>query len=210
VIVLQRRIDARGWRAEWKRLKDDLDELEELTVQSTGGRFVIRSQTPGAAGRALQAAGVALGVGDPAGRAYGRGGAAGGTIESATVNDPATPPPPHDGGGVVPSAADSTVSLCTTRASSFKAVEDEPDLSLDLPDFTVWRKLRNPEHPRGMFRAGVGEIGILVVAGARRFLLQTACACSGGRRALYCGSRTQADIPQLSRRIAARRSGNGK
>jgi transposase len=58
---LQRRMQARGWRAEWERLKDDLDALEEFTVQSTAGRFVIRSQTLGDAGRALQAAGVALG-----------------------------------------------------------------------------------------------------------------------------------------------------
>jgi hypothetical protein len=58
---LQRRMEARGWRAEWERLKDDLDALEEFTVQTTGGRFVIRSQTMGDAGRALQAAGIALG-----------------------------------------------------------------------------------------------------------------------------------------------------
>jgi hypothetical protein len=58
---LQRRMQARGWRAEWERLKDDLDALEEFTVQSTAGPFVIRSQTLGDAGRALQAAGVALG-----------------------------------------------------------------------------------------------------------------------------------------------------
>jgi hypothetical protein len=57
----QARMDARGWRAEWKRLKDDLDALEEITIENAGRTFIIRSRTRGDAGKALQAAGVAPG-----------------------------------------------------------------------------------------------------------------------------------------------------
>ena len=58
---LQARMEARGWRTEWSRLKADLDALEEITVENAGRTFVIRSRTRGDAGKALQAAGVALG-----------------------------------------------------------------------------------------------------------------------------------------------------
>ena len=58
---LQGRLAARGWRAEWEYLKRDLDALEEITVKNSGRTFVIRSRTRGSAGKALQAAGVALG-----------------------------------------------------------------------------------------------------------------------------------------------------
>ena len=47
--------------AEWDRLKQDLDALEETTVEAVGKSFVIRSQTRGQAGKAIQAAGIALG-----------------------------------------------------------------------------------------------------------------------------------------------------
>jgi transposase len=55
------RIEARGWHVEWQRLRDDLDGLEEITVKTNGRAFVIRSQTEGDAGKAIQAAGIALG-----------------------------------------------------------------------------------------------------------------------------------------------------
>ena len=55
------RLQARGWKVEWQRLKGDLDALQETTVRNSGKTFVIRSQTRGNAGKALQAAGVALG-----------------------------------------------------------------------------------------------------------------------------------------------------
>ncbi len=55
------RMDARGWRVEWDRLKRDLDALEEITVENAGRTFVIRTCTRGDAGKALQATGVALG-----------------------------------------------------------------------------------------------------------------------------------------------------
>ena len=58
---LQTRMSERGWNVEWERLKDDLDNLEEITVRATGKAFVIRSETRGDAGKAIQATGVALG-----------------------------------------------------------------------------------------------------------------------------------------------------
>ena len=58
---LQQKMEARGWRLEWERLRGDLDELQEFTVRNPGKTFVIRSQTLGDAGKALQAVGVALG-----------------------------------------------------------------------------------------------------------------------------------------------------
>lgn len=54
------RLESRGWQVEWARLRDDLDALEEMTVATNGRSFVVRSQTEGDAGKALQAAGVAL------------------------------------------------------------------------------------------------------------------------------------------------------
>jgi transposase len=58
---LQARLEQRGWVWEWDRLKADLDTLQEVTVQAEGRPLVIRTQTRGSAGQALQAAGVALG-----------------------------------------------------------------------------------------------------------------------------------------------------
>jgi hypothetical protein len=55
------RIERRGWEVEWERLRDDLDALEEITIHTAGRSFVVRSATEGAAGKAIQAAGVALG-----------------------------------------------------------------------------------------------------------------------------------------------------
>jgi hypothetical protein len=55
------RVENRGWQVEWERLRDDLNALEEITVRTRGRTFVIRSQTQGDAGKAIQAAGVALG-----------------------------------------------------------------------------------------------------------------------------------------------------
>jgi len=58
---LQAAMTGRGWAAEWDRLKEDLDKLQDITVNAAGQSFVIRSATHGNAGRAIQAAGVALG-----------------------------------------------------------------------------------------------------------------------------------------------------
>jgi len=55
------RLDSRGWgHIEWQRLKDDLEMLQEMTVENSGKTFVIRSELAGDAGKALQATGVAL------------------------------------------------------------------------------------------------------------------------------------------------------
>jgi hypothetical protein len=58
---LQSRMADRGWIVEWQRLKNDLDSLEEITVHAGGQAFVIRSQTRGDAGKAIQASAIALG-----------------------------------------------------------------------------------------------------------------------------------------------------
>jgi transposase len=55
------RFESRGWKTEWNRLRQDLDALEDVTVATAGKSFVVRSQTTGDAGKAIQAAGVALG-----------------------------------------------------------------------------------------------------------------------------------------------------
>ena len=59
---LYARLESRGWgNVEWQRLRDDLDTLQEFTVINAGKTFVIRNETRGDSGKALQAAGVALG-----------------------------------------------------------------------------------------------------------------------------------------------------
>jgi hypothetical protein len=58
---LHRRIEARGFSYEWARLRQDLDALEEIHLECAGRDVIVRSIPRGAAGKALQAAGVALG-----------------------------------------------------------------------------------------------------------------------------------------------------
>lgn len=58
---LQSRLEHRGWEVEWRHLLDDLDELQELTLVSGEKTFVVRTVLQGEAGKAIQAAGVALG-----------------------------------------------------------------------------------------------------------------------------------------------------
>lgn len=58
---LQRRMEARGFSYEWARLRDDLDQLEEIRLEAVDREVLLRSIPRGAAGLALQAAGVALG-----------------------------------------------------------------------------------------------------------------------------------------------------
>jgi hypothetical protein len=71
------RIERRGWEVEWERLRDDLDALEEITIHTAGRSFVVRSVTEGTAGKAIQAAGVALG-------------------SAVRLLDEGPPPPPSD------------------------------------------------------------------------------------------------------------------
>jgi transposase len=55
------RMKAAGHAPEWRRLKRDLVALEETTVETKAGRsFLLRSDVKGDAGKALQAAGVAI------------------------------------------------------------------------------------------------------------------------------------------------------
>jgi len=58
---LQKRMESRGWKSEWTDVRDDLDNLEEFHVATKGQQFIIRSRTSGEAGKAIQAAGIALG-----------------------------------------------------------------------------------------------------------------------------------------------------
>jgi transposase len=59
---LYRRMEQRGWHEiEWNRLREDLEALQRFTVCGAGKSFLIRTHTEGDVGRALQAAGVALG-----------------------------------------------------------------------------------------------------------------------------------------------------
>ncbi|MEX2610169.1 MAG: IS1634 family transposase [Gemmatimonadota bacterium] len=58
---LLHRMEEKGGHVEWARLREDLDALEEMKVRTTGRSFILRTPTRGDAGRALQAAGVALG-----------------------------------------------------------------------------------------------------------------------------------------------------
>lgn len=58
---LHHRLHSRGWQAEWQRLRDDLDELQELTLPLGEKTFVIRTPPVGEAGRAIRAVGAALG-----------------------------------------------------------------------------------------------------------------------------------------------------
>jgi len=71
------RIERRGWEVEWERLRDDLDALEEITIHTAGRSLVVRSATEGTAGKAIQAAGVALG-------------------SAVRLLDEGPPPPPSD------------------------------------------------------------------------------------------------------------------
>jgi hypothetical protein len=58
---LDRRMQAHGFPYEWARLREDLDALEEIRMDTLGRKVLLRTAPRGAAGRALQAAGVALG-----------------------------------------------------------------------------------------------------------------------------------------------------
>jgi len=58
---LQRRMEARGFSYEWARLRQDLDALQEVRIEAVGRDVLVRTAPRGAAGRAFQAVGVALG-----------------------------------------------------------------------------------------------------------------------------------------------------
>jgi len=58
---LQQRLEERFGHVEWRRLCDDLDALARITVEAQDKRFELRLSPRGEAGKAVQAAGVALG-----------------------------------------------------------------------------------------------------------------------------------------------------
>ena len=59
---LQSRLESRGWtEVEWRPLLDELDDLQEVPMSVNGKRYIVRTAPRGDAGKALQAAGVALG-----------------------------------------------------------------------------------------------------------------------------------------------------
>ena len=58
---LQDRMEARGWRLEWERLKQDLDRLVRMRVVQEGKVLEIRLAPVGEARKAIQAVGVGLG-----------------------------------------------------------------------------------------------------------------------------------------------------
>jgi len=58
---LQRRMEARGFVYEWGRLRDDLDDLQEVRAEAEDRLMILRTIPRNDAGKALQAVGVALG-----------------------------------------------------------------------------------------------------------------------------------------------------
>ena len=58
--ALQDRIDAKKWKLEWADIVRDVDAIEEVEVTHDNKQFIIRNEVSGVAGKALQAAGVAL------------------------------------------------------------------------------------------------------------------------------------------------------
>lgn len=54
------RMARRGWTTQWDRLRRDLDSLVDITTCVNGQKLKLRSRIRGDAGKALQAAGVAL------------------------------------------------------------------------------------------------------------------------------------------------------
>jgi transposase len=58
--ALQDRIEAKGWKLEWADIIRDVDKVQEVTVEHRGKSFIIRTEVAGVAGKAFQAAGVAL------------------------------------------------------------------------------------------------------------------------------------------------------
>ena len=58
--ALQDKIEAKGWTLEWADIIRDVDKVQEIAVVHEGKKFIIRTEASGAAGKAFQAAGVAL------------------------------------------------------------------------------------------------------------------------------------------------------
>jgi transposase len=57
---LYRRLEKAGLDFEWADIKQDLNALQEITIEENGKKFVIRSECKGVCSKVFQAAGVAL------------------------------------------------------------------------------------------------------------------------------------------------------
>ena len=63
-LVLRKRLSekllAKGHHLEWRRIIEDVDAVEEVTVHHEGKSFIVRTEAEGVAGKVFQAAGIAL------------------------------------------------------------------------------------------------------------------------------------------------------
>jgi transposase len=57
---LQDRLEAQGWKLEWRDIIHDLDNLLEMEINLAGKVYTIRNETTGTIGKVAQACGVAL------------------------------------------------------------------------------------------------------------------------------------------------------
>jgi transposase len=57
---LHDRIEQKGWKLEWANVVEDVDALEEITLDHQGKEFTLRTEVKGVAGKVFQAARVAL------------------------------------------------------------------------------------------------------------------------------------------------------
>jgi len=57
---LQRRLSAKGWKLEWDIIRQDLEALAQVEVREGEQWYLLRTTLQGAAGKVLQAAGVAV------------------------------------------------------------------------------------------------------------------------------------------------------
>ncbi len=97
------RMEARGWSLHWEGLRDDLDALEETTVQNSAKTFFVPTRTVGNAGKAFQALG--------------------GPSDQRSGSAKRTPPPSQKSGrkaDVVPGAKMENTIIC--RTESYKII----------------------------------------------------------------------------------------
>jgi transposase len=59
-VALRERLEAKGWKMEWRDVIRDLSQLLEVAITVQGKGYVIRTETQGVAGKVAQACGVAL------------------------------------------------------------------------------------------------------------------------------------------------------
>jgi hypothetical protein len=57
---LMRRCEEKGLKPEWQPLLNDLDRLQQATIEKDGKAITVRTPTSGMVGRVFQATGIAL------------------------------------------------------------------------------------------------------------------------------------------------------